>query len=327
MKKACFIVPYFGQFPNYFQLFLRSCSINKDYQWLIITDNKEKYSYPKNVKKIDMSFQQLREKFQDKFDFSICLNTPRKLCDYKPAYGYIFEDYIHDYPYWGHCDIDTIIGKLNDFLPELISKKYDKIFTLGHFVLYKNTFENNRIFMKQFQGRKLYKESFTTDKITVFDETYGNKNNVNSIFISNKKEVFQEDYSYNIYINRTTFQQIKYLYKTNTYILGEKLKYNIFVWSSNGLSQIKMCNNKVVNTKIMYLHLQQRKMRIKKDISKYYDFVIIPNLFYGIEKVPKNISEYKKLKKGNFSFHKERIFIKWKIYGLKKRLIKKSRRL
>ena len=54
MKKCCFIIPYFGNFPNYFQQFLNSCKTNQDYDWLIITDNVENYNYPKNVKKIKM---------------------------------------------------------------------------------------------------------------------------------------------------------------------------------------------------------------------------------------------------------------------------------
>ena len=51
-KKICFIIPYFGNFKNYFQLFLNSCRLNSDINWLIITDNKDEYDYPKNVKRI-----------------------------------------------------------------------------------------------------------------------------------------------------------------------------------------------------------------------------------------------------------------------------------
>ena len=50
MKKNCiFIIPYFGKFNNYFQLFLNSCSTNENYNWLILTDDDGKYDYPKNV--------------------------------------------------------------------------------------------------------------------------------------------------------------------------------------------------------------------------------------------------------------------------------------
>ena len=35
MEKVVFIIPYFGKFNNYFQLFLNSCAYNKKFEWLI----------------------------------------------------------------------------------------------------------------------------------------------------------------------------------------------------------------------------------------------------------------------------------------------------
>lgn len=35
--KVTFIICYFGKFPSYIDLFLRSCSINTNYNWLIFT--------------------------------------------------------------------------------------------------------------------------------------------------------------------------------------------------------------------------------------------------------------------------------------------------
>lgn len=50
-NKVCFVVPYFGKFPSYFDLFLKSCKYNEDFNWIIFTDDKEDYDYPNNVKK------------------------------------------------------------------------------------------------------------------------------------------------------------------------------------------------------------------------------------------------------------------------------------
>ena len=33
MEKVVFIIPYFGKFNNYFQLFLNSCAYNKKFEW------------------------------------------------------------------------------------------------------------------------------------------------------------------------------------------------------------------------------------------------------------------------------------------------------
>ena len=55
-NRCCFIICYFGDFPNYFPLFLKSCEYNREFEWLIITDNKAEYDYPINVRKVNMSF-------------------------------------------------------------------------------------------------------------------------------------------------------------------------------------------------------------------------------------------------------------------------------
>ena len=98
MKKCCFIIPYFGKLPNYFPVFLKTCAFNKDYDWLIFSDDCSKYELPINVKIINLEFVDLKEKIKNKFkDFEIDLSYPYKLCDYKPAYGYIFEEYLKIY--------------------------------------------------------------------------------------------------------------------------------------------------------------------------------------------------------------------------------------
>ena len=41
-----------------------------------------------------------------------------KLCDYKPAYGLIFEDELIGYDYWGFCDTDILLGDIYQFLED-----------------------------------------------------------------------------------------------------------------------------------------------------------------------------------------------------------------
>ena len=38
-KKVAIIIPYFGSFPNYFDYWLKSALANKDFDFLIFTDN------------------------------------------------------------------------------------------------------------------------------------------------------------------------------------------------------------------------------------------------------------------------------------------------
>lgn len=46
--------------------------------------------------------------------------SPRKLCDYRPAFGRLFADLIDGSPWWGWCDLDCVFGNLMLELRELL---------------------------------------------------------------------------------------------------------------------------------------------------------------------------------------------------------------
>lgn len=73
--------------------------------------------------------------------YRIC--SAYKLCDFKPMYGVIFSDYLHQYDLGGMCDVDMIFGSLKTFLNDDILSKFDKIYQLGHLTLYRNNLEVN----------------------------------------------------------------------------------------------------------------------------------------------------------------------------------------
>lgn len=181
MKSIIIIIPYFGRLPNYFQLFLNSCKTNETVDWLIVTDNTENYLYPHNVNVIHMTFSELQDRVQNLFDFDVSLDKPYKLCDLKPAYGYIFSEYITGYDYWGHGDCDLIYGDLRKFLTDAVLS-YDKVFDLGHLSLYRNCKEINEMFMKPLDGIEYYKEVFSSPLSFNFDERFLDRKNINQIF-------------------------------------------------------------------------------------------------------------------------------------------------
>src|SRR5699024_8951933 len=124
----------------------------------IYTDDVTEYNYPKNVHRIVMNFDECKRIIQSHFDFSIALKSPKKLCDYKCAYGYVFQDYLTDYDWWGHCDLDQVFGDLGTFITDERLNTVDKIYSIGHLTLYRNTEANNQIFMSEIEGRAWYKE-------------------------------------------------------------------------------------------------------------------------------------------------------------------------
>ena len=298
MKKIVFLIPYFGNFPNYFQLFLNSCENNLDYDWLIITDNKEEYNYPKNVKIINKSFKELREEIQKKFDFKISLESPYKFCDFRPAYGYIFDYLIKNYEYWGYCDIDLIFGDIKVFLNEKLLSKYDKIFINGHMSIYKNTQENNRMFMRTLNNKILYKEYFTSNRNYAFDELWNDS--INDIYLEAGLEIYDKKLCADVYPRNADFRLVLGYNKDYFEEFLEKKKKSIFCYKSGKIFRYYKKKELLLKKEYMYLHLQKRKMILEG--IKGNSYLIIPNqfIFWDSEMT---IEEYEKLSKRRLDFN------------------------
>jgi len=273
-SKCVFILPYFGKFNNYFPIFLKSCEKNKDFTWFIYTDDKEEYNYPDNVKVIYTSFKEMMNRIQSKFEFSISLEKPYKLCDYRGAYGYIFNDDIKDFTHWGFCDCDIVLGRLNDFIDSEILQKFDRIYTLGHLSLFKNTEHNNM----RFKCNSYYKKVFQSNYSFGFDEMV-----LNNIFFESKANIYYADESANISTYHTRFHLTKRDWQLKRFLTEEYIP-SIFVWN-DGVIQRYFYNDEDGEFSISefpYIHLQWREMSVEKDVERSNAIQIKPNAFVSI---------------------------------------------
>ena len=118
------IIPYYGSMPPYFDLWKNSAEANHEITFLIVTDLKVPVKKSSNIKVLKMSFDTLKNRIANMLKMKIKLNAPYKLCDYKPAYGYICEQWLEGYDYWGHCDCDLIFGDLSP-VEHILSEGYD----------------------------------------------------------------------------------------------------------------------------------------------------------------------------------------------------------
>lgn len=139
---------YFGTWPNYFQHWLDSCKTNTDVTFILVTDiPTESYRVPLNIIFEKKSFAEVQEKIRSKFsNLEVSIEKPYKLCCFKAAYGYIFDDLFQDYDYWGFFDIDTIWGNIVSFIPENKDNHLTKIFPCGHLSFIRNDEENRKPF-------------------------------------------------------------------------------------------------------------------------------------------------------------------------------------
>lgn len=305
MKKCAFIIPYFGKFNNYFQLFLNSCKYNQDYDWLIFTDDKTQYDYPENVKVQYTTFKWLENLIREKLDIMPHIQDMHKICDFKPAYGLIFEDYLKDYDFWGHCDCDLIFGNLNDFLTDELLLEYDKIFTQGHCILYKNVSDVNKAFMLELNDKRIYKDILEDSKTLAFDEEYL-PNNVNQIFIQNKFKVFEQDYSANISRKHGDFRIVHFDPLIRNYLEEEKQK-SLYVWDKGQLLRFEKKFGTLIKSPLLYIHLQSRIMKV--NVSQQEEILkITPNRFEKLEVAEVNETNFEKIKKTHFNTYKIKMY-------------------
>lgn len=267
--KTIIIIPYFGELPNYFQLWLKSVRQNESFNWLLFLDDITSYDYPDNVKVIYTSFREMKDKISEKFAFKISLNSPYKLCDFRPAYGFIFEEYIEGYDFWGYGDIDLLYGNLSKFITDDILLKYDRILPNGHLSLYRNCKEMNTAYRLKEDGFPVYTEVFSSSKSYCFDEWPG----VTSIF--KKKGIKQ----YLIPI----MADISWLHYRLRHAKVEQRNYKkqCFVMHNGAVYQIWESKARYSFKEYPYIHLQKRKMylpALTKDID-YNTVIITPSSF------------------------------------------------
>lgn len=142
-KKISIILPYFGGLPWLTRLFFRSCGNNSNIDFIFFTDQKIDFKLPKNVIHVPFLLKDFNHLASQKLNLSVKLKYPYKLCDYKPLYGHIFEDYLSEADFWGYSDMDMIFGRIDSFLSRPVLNTYDIITSrkdsfAGNFTLFKN---------------------------------------------------------------------------------------------------------------------------------------------------------------------------------------------
>ena len=314
MKKIVFICPYFGKLPeNHMSLWLQSCEKNQSINWIIFTDDKTRYNYPKNVLVNYVSLNELKNSIQKKFDFPISLDNGYKLCDYKPTYGYIFSEYIKGYDFWGYCDMsDCIFGDIRHFITDKILDKFDKIGFLGHLTLYRNTVEINKRFMLGTKSNITYRDILSSSENMAFDEL--NSYSINSIYKENGIPFYRMDDCY-YDISPLTYAFRQSIYDENYEHKFLKKIPTIFKWENGKLFECYVYKNKLMEKELLYVHFQKRKMQKEfKEVENVY--YIIPNKFIANNKDLYNIKQIRKISR--FKFYSQ--FFKLKYKALKYRI-------
>lgn len=172
--KIALIIPFFGTFPKWIDLFFYSVIKNQKIDFIIFTDIEinGKYTSIPNVIIKKIEWNKYCDIVSEKLNVDFHPRKFYKLCDLKPFYGYIHKDLLHKYNYWGFCDLDLIFGNISDYINlkislgyEIISTHEDKI--SGHFCLFKNIDKFRKIpfKIKNWQNKLCGEENIGMDEI------------------------------------------------------------------------------------------------------------------------------------------------------------------
>lgn len=298
MKSIVFLFPYFGKLPVQYKMWRESALRNPSIDFMFFTDADIKTD--SNIIVHKMQFKEFREIIQKTFNFPIVLDRPYKLCEYKQAYGYILQDYIRSYDFWGFGDIDLVYGDLRSFLNEdVLSHKF--LLGWGHLTILRNDEDSNTFFMKQVNGYQDYKDAFTTKEITFFDE-YGNKGCSDKWRDCRPEDCWLEWPFDNVSKPKESFH-------FNS--LNRGWKQVIFEHLGNKLYMIRFHDGKFEKKESLYAHFQHRGF-MKDRVSDYNHFLITPKAIIDYPKTFKYI---------RLRFLCRNQFLKTKYYQWKDRII------
>lgn len=246
MNKIIIIVPFYGKQPDYFEIWVESIRHNPTVDFLYVTDLEIPFPVPQNFKIVKMGFQALKQRIQDRFDFPIMVETPYQLCDFRAAYGLIFDDYIKGYDFWGHCDTDQVFGDIRKYVKEDILNKYERLYYLGHFSLYRNNEKINNFF--KLPGSLFdYKTVYSTPQWYSFGEVAGTL----QITLKNNISLY----------SAIDFCDVKSMYDRLLFY-GDNInpKHFVFYYEDGQVIRAFIENGEVRTDEWMYIHLQKRKM-------------------------------------------------------------------
>lgn len=291
MKKIAFIIPYFGKLPNFFNIWLITANSNPTIDFFIFTDvDKSRFNNVcENIKIFNITFEELKERIQRLYNFKISLNSPYKLCDFKPAYGEIFSDILKEYDFWGHCDIDMIFGDIRNFMTEDILNKYEKIQTCGFFSLYKNIKKVNELYKYQGKYPDLnYQYVFQSNDSFYFDEYRG----------MYAKTICANIKLYNKHIHRNPKQSEFLFYEWN---ISPETQF-VLEWNAGKLYSISVLNGK--KEEICFAHFFRRNMNIEniENTENIDKIAIIPNRIIIGRKICKDDFKIKNKKLYKFKY-------------------------
>jgi hypothetical protein len=103
---------WFGNLPDYFEYHYETC-LNQRIDFFFFTDQDVDPKYnSENFKFIKISMQEIEDRLLRSTSKDLKITSSYKLCEIKPTYADLFNDYLSNYEFVGWYDIDTLFGDI-----------------------------------------------------------------------------------------------------------------------------------------------------------------------------------------------------------------------
>jgi hypothetical protein len=265
MQSIILLIPYFGKWPIWMELYLDSIKRNSTINFHFITDcDTAVFESIPNITYEETTFTEYVDRYKKLLGDDIQIPNAYKICDLRPFFGIVHTEIIKDYDFFGWTDVDIVYGDIRSFYTEDILNKYDVLSShetrlAGHFALLRNSDKHRLIGYKIYQWKKALKnpqfvgidEHGITNalQMTIFDKVAEKFRFSKDNFILNtlrkvktKKHYFIEQYT-------TPFTPIPWLDGTLNSLQPNEWFYD----------QGVITNSRNVGRNFIYLHLMNFK--------------------------------------------------------------------
>ena len=260
------VLPYFGAFPNYFQLYLDSVAKNSAVLTVVLVTDiaLDAYNLPTNIEVVRRTRAELVVQFQ-RADHGLALGPitlpdAYKLVDWKPLLPLVFREYAkntNDYLAYGDCDL--VYGNLTKFL----DFKHNVMGgTYGHFTALRNT---DRVLRCPLGVPNLGAMLSDESKTYIVDEKhFAPYLHAQKFFVQDLRPVLCD------VVPPCYYRQFrKVLQPKNFFCVAQPLK-NIKMLTVLGPNLTVTYDGETTTTDVMYVHLQKRDMVLPDNLPAQY---------------------------------------------------------
>jgi len=143
---------------------------NNSIDWIIFSD--QIIDPGPNIIVKNLTLSQFSALISARLGIAVSIRRPYKICDFRPAFGEIFQHELKGYDFWGYCDADVIFGNLAPHIDAGIDSGAEKIFQRGHLSLVKNSLEINSLY-RQTSYKPKFSEVIANPQSYLYDEGGG----------------------------------------------------------------------------------------------------------------------------------------------------------